>query len=91
MLEMKLQLSSCPAHHLDNSTAPTELPVSRPSELLHKLYSSFSSTFRVGPSGLFPIRINLELLVLQTVGRAPWTGDQPVARPLPAQDNTNTK
>jgi hypothetical protein len=36
-----------------------------------------SSTFLIGPSGLFLIRINLELWILQTVGRIPWTGDQP--------------
>jgi hypothetical protein len=29
-------------------------------------------------------------LIIYTVGRNPWTGDQPDARPLPAQDNTNT-
>jgi hypothetical protein len=28
------------------------------------------------PSGLFHTRINLELRILQTVGRTPWTGDQ---------------
>jgi hypothetical protein len=28
---------------------------------------------------------------LQRVGRTPWTGDRPVARPLPSQDNTNTE
>jgi hypothetical protein len=32
-------------------------------------------------------------LILHTVGRTPWTGDQPVTRPLPTytQNNTNTK
>jgi hypothetical protein len=30
-------------------------------------------------------------LNLYTVGRTPWTGDQPVARPLPTQNNTNTE
>jgi hypothetical protein len=46
--------------------------------VLKKLPSSFSSsTFRITPSGLFPIRINLKLWILQTVGRTPWTGDQP--------------
>jgi hypothetical protein len=30
------------------------------------------------------------LLVLYTVGSTPWTRDQPVARPLPTHDNTNT-
>jgi hypothetical protein len=31
----------------------------------------------VGPRSLFPFT----LLILHTVGRAPWTGDQPVTRP----------
>jgi len=26
-----------------------------------------------------------------TLGRTPWTGDQPDARPLPTQDNTTQK
>jgi hypothetical protein len=30
-------------------------------------------------------------LILYTVGRTPWTGDQPVARPLPTHNNTNTE
>jgi hypothetical protein len=28
-------------------------------------------------------------LSLYTIDRTPWTGDQPVARPLPTQDNTD--
>jgi hypothetical protein len=28
--------------------------------------------------------------ILQTVGRIPWMGGQPVTRLLPTQDNTNT-
>jgi hypothetical protein len=28
-------------------------------------------------------------LILYTVSRTPWTGDQPVARPLPTKNNTN--
>jgi hypothetical protein len=31
-----------------------------------------------------------ELCILQTVGRTPWTGDQPIVRPLRIQHNTNT-
>jgi hypothetical protein len=27
----------------------------------------------------------------KTVGRTPWTGDKPVARPLPTQKNANTE
>jgi hypothetical protein len=33
----------------------------------------------------------LQFLNLKTVDRTPWTGDQPFARPLPTQDNTNTE
>jgi hypothetical protein len=29
-------------------------------------------------------------LSFNTDGRTPWTSDQPVAKPLPTQDNTNT-
>jgi hypothetical protein len=34
--------------------------------------------------------ISLQFLIPKTGGRTPWKGDQPVARPLPTQDNTNT-
>jgi hypothetical protein len=40
----------------------------------------------VGPCPLFQF-----LDPIYTVGRTPWTGDQPVARPLRTQDNTNTE
>jgi hypothetical protein len=30
-------------------------------------------------------------LILYTVGMTPWTGDQPVVRPLPTQNNANTE
>jgi hypothetical protein len=30
-------------------------------------------------------------LILNTVGRTPWTGDQPVARPLPTHRTTQTQ
>jgi hypothetical protein len=39
--------------------------------------ASYSSTVRIRPSGLFPIRINLELWILETAGRSSWTGDRP--------------
>jgi hypothetical protein len=48
-----------------------------PSLLTNNASSSSSATFHIRPSGLFSIRINLELWILQTVGRTPWTGDQP--------------
>jgi hypothetical protein len=33
--------------------------------------------------------VSLKFLDPWTVGRTTWTGDQPVARPLHTQDNTN--
>jgi hypothetical protein len=33
--------------------------------------------FRIRLSGLLPLRINLDLWILQTVGNTPWTDDQP--------------
>jgi hypothetical protein len=36
------------------------------------------------PNGLLDLRV-------ETFGRTPWTGDQPLARPLPTQDNTTHK
>jgi hypothetical protein len=44
------------------------------------LYSSF-----VGPWTLF------QFLILYVVGRTPWTGDQPVVRPLPTHRTTQTQ
>jgi hypothetical protein len=32
----------------------------------------------------------VSLQFLKTVGRIPWMGDKPVARPLPTQDDTDT-
>jgi hypothetical protein len=33
--------------------------------------------------------VSLQFLNLKTVGRTPWTGDQPDSRPLPTQGNAN--
>jgi hypothetical protein len=38
--------------------------------------------------GPWPI---FRFLILYTVGRTPWTGDQPVARPLPTHGTTQTQ
>jgi hypothetical protein len=35
--------------------------------------------------------VTFQFLNPKTVGRTPWTGNQPDARPLPTQDNTNTE
>jgi hypothetical protein len=41
-----------------------------------------------GPCGPWPL---FQLLNLYTVGRTPWTGDQPVARPLHTRRTTQTQ
>jgi hypothetical protein len=46
--------------------------------------------WRIRPSGLFPFTISRELLSLDIFCGTPWAGDQPVVRPLPLPDNTNT-
>jgi hypothetical protein len=35
--------------------------------------------------------VSLQFLNPKTVDRTPWTGDQPVVRPLRTQDNTNAE
>jgi hypothetical protein len=37
----------------------------------------------------FKLSISLQFLNPKTVGRIPWTGDQPIAKPLPTQTQTN--
>jgi hypothetical protein len=37
------------------------------------------------------VLIHVSFLILKTVGRTPMTGDQPVLRPLPTEDNINTE
>jgi hypothetical protein len=49
------------------------------------LYLSMALQPFVGPWPLF------SFLILYTVGRTPWTGDQPVARPLPIHRTTQTQ
>jgi hypothetical protein len=48
---------------------------------------SFSSWI-YSPRGPWPL---FQFLNLYTVGWTPWTGDQPIASPLPTQNNTNTE
>jgi hypothetical protein len=57
--------------------------------------SSNRITFRAMCLWLYSPSLNLNrffsFLILYTVGRTPWTGDQPVASPLPTHNtNTNT-
>jgi hypothetical protein len=49
------------------------------------LYVSLWLYSPCGPSPLF------QFLNLYTVGRTPWTGDQPVSRPLPTHRTTQTQ
>jgi hypothetical protein len=45
--------------------------------------------FTVSP--FFDLGRFFSFLIFYTVGRTPWTGDQPVARPLPAHRTTQTQ
>jgi hypothetical protein len=47
--------------------------------------SIYGCTAQFGPWKIF------QFLNLSTVGRTPWTGDQPVARPLPTHRTTQTQ
>jgi hypothetical protein len=47
--------------------------------------SIYGSTFLVDLGCFF------SFLILYTVGRAPWTGVQPIARPLPTHRTTQTQ
>jgi hypothetical protein len=45
----------------------------------------------IRPFGMFGFGRLFIFLILYTVGRIPWTGDQPVAIPLPTHRTTQTK
>jgi hypothetical protein len=51
--------------------------------------SVFLSLWLYSPFSLDFVRF-FSFLILHTVGRTPWTGDQPVARPLPTHRPTQT-
>jgi hypothetical protein len=69
-------------------------------EELHNIYSS-CSILSLSSLSLFPVAptmehrasmkrfVSLQFHNPETVGRAPWMGDQPIARPLPIQTQTN--
>jgi hypothetical protein len=50
------------------------------------IYSIYGSTALFLDLGRF-----FSFLIFYTVGRTPWTGDQPVARPLPAHRTAQTR
>jgi hypothetical protein len=77
----KLSIAACSSCKLGSSTAYHEW----------RSLFAFPPPVRIGTSGLFPVGFNLEALILYAVDRNPQTDDQPVARPLPTQDNTNKK
>jgi hypothetical protein len=61
-----------------------------PNPCLLNIYYHFLTTF-LPPLWLYrPSDLGrlFSLLILYTVGRTPWTGDQPVSRPLPTHRTT---
>jgi hypothetical protein len=59
----------------------------------HLIYVYWNYLFfdRLDPLASPSCKPILKLGILQTVGRAPWTGKQPIARPLPAQVNKSIR
>jgi hypothetical protein len=60
-------------------------PIANPNTVYSHSYSLYGST------GLWTLADFFSFLILYTVGRAHWTGDQPVARPLPTHRATQTQ
>jgi hypothetical protein len=54
----------------------------------HSTNYSLSFSIALQPFGPWPL---FQFLDLYTVGRTPWNGDQPVARPLPTHTTTQTQ
>jgi hypothetical protein len=85
----------CSIRHFKDKCIITCLYITTPI-LTDILYSPFFFFFfffffdLLSPYGRFPSRINPKLKILQTDFSTPWTDDQPVASPLPVEDNTNT-
>jgi hypothetical protein len=61
-------------------------------EKIHKFYDSTYSKkeFRINLFFFFSFSL-FSFLILYTVGRTPYMGDQPVARPLPTHRTTQTQ
>jgi hypothetical protein len=59
---------------------------------LHSISVSLSLSIYLWPySHLLDVGHFFSFLILYTVGRTPWTRDQPVARPLPTHRTTQTQ
>jgi hypothetical protein len=66
--------------------------------LLNSEYQNYGSQYLIhitccspwSTGHLWNASFHFNFLILYTVGRTPWAGDQPVARPLRSQDSTNT-
>jgi hypothetical protein len=59
-------------------------------ETLKRMFMKCTTFLIYSPSLDFG-RFFLQFLVFYTIGRSPWTGDQPVARPLRAQRTAQTQ
>jgi hypothetical protein len=69
-----------------------QVPTRKTQRSVLNVFSFFFYLDEIGSLSYFHSElIDSEIWILQTVGRTPWTGGQPEARPLSAQDNTNTE
>jgi hypothetical protein len=80
-----MRLASSPCRRI--AIATTSAVVYTFAHLLLLLLQWLSSPYRALASSLW----GSVILHIQTAGRTPWTSDQPVARTLHTQDNTNTE
>jgi hypothetical protein len=77
-----LQITTVPAEtYCEVQDGSVEMLMYSYMPLLHLFYYNYYYFMSLQPFvGTWPL---LQFLNLFTVGRTPWTGDQPVARPLP--------
>jgi hypothetical protein len=65
------------------------------SHILDYITDCLTTLWRLSINGstvlLFDLGSFFSFLILYTVGRTPWTGDQPVTKPLPTRKTTQTQ
>jgi hypothetical protein len=74
---------------LSYSQQPATRPYPESAESNSQPHASLLQPFRIRPSGLF--QFGIKSWNYESFGSTPWTGDRPIARPLPTQVNTTQK
>jgi hypothetical protein len=66
-------------------------PLSSMHDTVSQILPIFRFFFLSMTTPLWTLATFFSFLILYTVGRTPWTGNQPVTEPLSTQNNTNTE